>query len=128
MGRNKVGRSKANRRAGSGGGSDRKSAQLARQVQRRLDLVFGGEITDPIMEGVYVVNVVAEPGGALLVHLLVPATSDLEQVREHLETIKGRLRAEVAEEITRRKAPFLRYMLTSARALEPRDGADDPPT
>lgn len=119
-----MGRSKHNRRGEAPAGSDRKSAQLARQVQRRLDLVFGGEIDDPVLDGVYVMNVIPEPGGAtFLVHLLVPADTDLEQAREHLEPIKGRLRAEVAEEITRRKTPFLRYMLTSAGALQKTDRA-----
>lgn len=67
---------------------------------------------DDVLSEVWIIAV--EPGGDpnhLLVWLGAPAGLSPGQVQSRLEKVSGRLRSEVAEAITRKKAPLLTFVL-----------------
>jgi ribosome-binding factor A len=98
--------------------SERKIRQLCRQVHQRVDLVLAGELDDPILDGLWVVDVQPEPGGAaLLVTVAAPDSAELGPIRASLDAARGRLRSEVAAAITRKKTPHLRFAVIPERAL-----------
>ncbi|MFO7562601.1 MAG: hypothetical protein R6X02_08145 [Enhygromyxa sp.] len=98
--------------------TERKIRQLCRQVHERLDLVLAGELDDPTLDGLWVVDVQPEPGGtAMLVTVAAPDDAELEPVRASLDALRGRLRAEVAAAINRKRTPHLRFALIPDRAV-----------
>jgi ribosome-binding factor A len=97
---------------------ERKIRQLCRQAHQRLDLVLAGELHDPNLDGLWVVDVQPEPGGAaLLVTVAAPDGAELEPIRASLDAIRGRLRSEVAAAITRKRTPHLRFAVIPELAL-----------
>jgi ribosome-binding factor A len=105
---------------------ERKIRQLCRQVHQRVDLVLAGELDDPTLDGLWVVEVQPEPGGAaLLITLAAPDHAELEPIRASLDAVRGRLRAEVASAITRKRTPHLRFVVIPQRALQLAGGVDE---
>jgi ribosome-binding factor A len=97
---------------------ERKVRQLCRQAHQRLDLVLAGELEDPTLDGLWVVDVQPEPGGAaLLVTVAAPDGAELEPIRASLDALRGRLRSEVAAAITRKRTPHLRFAVIPQGAL-----------
>ena len=98
--------------------NERKVRQLCRQVHQRVDLVLAGELDDPTLDGLWVVEVQPEPGGAaLLITVAAPDDAELEPIRASLDALRGRLRSEVAAAITRKRAPHLRFAVIPQQAL-----------
>ena len=95
-------------------------------MQEQLELVFG-ELEDPVLEGVTLLGVEQEPGGRTLrALLLVPSGRESGEVHAHLDGVRGRLRAEIAAAIHRKRTPQLGFVLIPADALRARDSeADD---
>jgi ribosome-binding factor A len=89
----------------------RKVDQLCRQVEERIGLVLAGEVDDPALQDLYVVEVVPEPGsGRLIVRLASPpglAQPDVAEVLPRLDALRPYLRGEVAEAIHRKRTPDL---------------------
>lgn len=97
---------------------ERKVRQLCRQIHQRLDLVLAGELDDPTLDGLWVVEVQPEPGGtALLITVAAPDDAELELIRASLDGLRGRLRSEVAAAITRKRTPHLRFAVIPERAV-----------
>jgi ribosome-binding factor A len=97
---------------------DRKLAQLCRQAHERIDLVLAGDLSDPNLEGVWVLDVNPEPGSsALLVTLVAPDDANLPNVEASLDAVRGLLRSEVAAGISRKRTPHLRLIVIPERAL-----------
>jgi ribosome-binding factor A len=108
---------------------EHKTIQLCRQVARTLDLVLGGEISDPVLNGLTVTQVVPAPNAS---HLLVTLTTvcadeklnDVVDVLARLESASGQLRTAVASAITRKRAPQLSFQVVPGLYLEtPNDGS-----
>jgi ribosome-binding factor A len=100
------------------GRAERKLAQLCRQAHERIELVLAGDLSDPNLEGLWVLDVSPEPGGtALLVTLVAPDEAPLRAVEASLEAVRGLLRSEVAADITRKRTPHLRLVVIPERAL-----------
>ena len=98
--------------------SHRKLAQLCRQAHERIDLVLAGDVSDPNLEGLWVLDVSPEPGGtALLVTLVAPDDADLRAVETSLDAVRGLLRSEVAAGISRKRTPYLRLVVIPEPAL-----------
>ena len=98
---------------------DHKTSQLCRQVARTLDLVLGGELCDPVLNGLTVTQVIPTPNAS---HLLVTLTSvcddepiDVVDALTRLDTVSGQLRTAVAHAITRKRAPRLSYQIAGGR-------------
>ena len=88
---------------------DRKLDQLCRQVEHALQIVFP---TVRVPCDACISSVVPAPNaGRLRVMIGVPANCDHAPVTEELERCKGYLRTEVAQAISRRRAPELVFSI-----------------
>jgi ribosome-binding factor A len=90
---------------------DRKTLQLCSQVADTLNLVLSGECADEFLQCLQVVEVRPAPDASQLLVLVSPSSvdpvPDPAAVMQHLAAANGRLRAEVASAIVRRRAPKL---------------------
>jgi len=99
---------------------ERKILQLCRQVERRLSLVFAGEIEDPALDGLVVQSVTAVAGaGVLKVDVALPDDRDETLVMRRLGAASSLLRGEVAAAIHRKRTPRLVFSLTSSIGCDP---------
>ena len=99
---------------------------MCRQVQRRLDIALGGELQDPVLQGLWVNAVRPEPGGrSLLVQVIVNEASRVAQVRTHLDAARGLLRSEIAGALHRKRTPHLHFVVMPVEALTPPQEVDD---
>jgi ribosome-binding factor A len=101
---------------------DYKPLQLCRQVQRVLNLEFEARGGHPALGGLYVQCVSPAAGAAhLLVHVVIPSGQSAAQVLHAIDQVAPALRLEVAQAITRKRAPRLTY-LPAADGKEVDDG------
>jgi ribosome-binding factor A len=89
----------------------RKAKQLCRQVAETLDLVLSGDSRDELLQSLHVLSVVPAPNSS---RMLVTVSADLppedynrRKILERLDEQTGRLRAEVAASIHRKRVPSL---------------------
>ncbi len=89
----------------------RKARQLCRQVSDTLDLVLSGDCRDEVLQSLRVISVLPAPNSS---RLLVTVAADLpieqfdrRQILDALDDQAGRLRAEVAATIHRKRVPVL---------------------
>jgi ribosome-binding factor A len=98
--------------------------QLCSQVADTLNLVLSGECADEFLQCLQVVAVRPAPDASQLLVLVSPSSvdpvPDPVKVMQHLAVASGRLRAEVAAAIVRRRAPKLvfQYVATNAAGEE----------
>jgi ribosome-binding factor A len=89
----------------------RKAKQLCRQVAETLGLVLSGECRDELLQSLHVLSVVPAPNSSrLLVTVsadLPPEDYDRRKILDQLDEHIGRLRAEVAASIHRKRVPSL---------------------
>lgn len=94
---------------------DRKAQQLCGQVARTLSYVLSGESGDEILSRLDVVSVLPAPDTSqLLVTVALCVGSEpasREEILRRLNAAQGRLRAEVASAITRKRAPRLLFQV-----------------
>jgi ribosome-binding factor A len=93
----------------------RKAKQLCRQVADTLDLVLSGDCRDERLQALRVISVVPAPHSS---RLLVTVSADLpsgmldrQEILELLGQQTGRLRAEVAASIHRKRVPALVFQV-----------------
>jgi ribosome-binding factor A len=91
--------------------AQRKAWQFCRQVQRVLNLALAdGNVGDDI-GGLFVEDVLPAPDcGRLLVHVFIPVGTPVADAISALRRETPRLRSEVAEAITRKRAPELAFV------------------
>ncbi|WP_040592156.1 ribosome-binding factor A [Schlesneria paludicola] len=110
---------------------DRKDWQLCRQVFETLSYVMSGACGDDILRGVIVVEVSPAPDARRLLVRVCPLPGDTDfnpiLVMERLTHATGRLRAEVARSISRRKVPELLFRVVADQSSVARaqGGKDD---
>ena len=94
---------------------DYKATQLCKQVAETLSLVLSGEFDDELLHSLHVVSVDPAPDASqLAVTLRADIGShqfDAQEIMDRLIAVSGRLRAEVASAITRKRAPRLVFRL-----------------
>ncbi|HEX4142196.1 MAG TPA: hypothetical protein VHY91_01490 [Pirellulales bacterium] len=99
--------------------SHRKAQQLCHQVADTLSLVFSGELGQELRD-LRIVAVTPAPDASQLLVLVAPALAtdrvDPDAVAASLAAAAGRLRAEVAGAITRRRAPKLLFQFVDAQS------------
>jgi ribosome-binding factor A len=93
---------------------DRKALQLCEQVKEALTWVLGSVMDDERLMLSYVQAVEPLPGGRLLVKVAVPADVPITEAMTSLAAAAPALRVEVAQAVTRRKAPELVYLAVPA--------------
>jgi ribosome-binding factor A len=91
----------------------RKAKQLCRQVAETLDMILSGECHDETLQSLHVLSVVPAPNAS---RLLVIARADLPEeqfdrdaIMAQLDAQSGRLRAEIAASIHRKRTPLLTF-------------------
>ncbi len=93
----------------------RKCLQLCGQVARTLAAVLAGECGDDLLRDLVVESVTPAPNaGRLLVTVSLAPSADpalADSAAERLERARGRLRAEVAAAVHRRRVPDLLFRL-----------------
>jgi ribosome-binding factor A len=93
----------------------RKGLQLCGQVARTLAAVLAGECADELLRDLVVESVTPAPNaGRLLVTVALAPSADpglADRAAERLERARGRLRAEVAAAVHRRRVPDLVFRL-----------------
>jgi ribosome-binding factor A len=112
-GRRDRGEGSTGRRAHAHAHARHKTMQLCRQVQRALSLALSGECGDELLRAVWIDEVVPAPDASrLMVRLIVPARARATpaDVMQNVARAQGRLRAEVAKAITRKRAPELFFL------------------
>ena len=106
------------------GKRDRKTLQLCRQIAETLDQVLTGEVGNPVIAGLQVVDVQPAPDASqLLVLVQQPIgerTISPDQVLEELSRASGMLRSAVTSAITRRRAPKLLFQVLAAPSPDSR--------
>lgn len=98
---------------------EHKTRQLCRQAQHALCLALG-ECADEVLQRIYIVDVTTlahDP--RLLVHVMVPQDMPLAEALAHLNAAAVRLRAAVAEAITRKRAPELTFIPAAPEEVRP---------
>lgn len=95
--------------------AQRKVQQLCRQVEERLGLVLAGEVEDPALQDLYIVDVTPEPGGGRMVVRMAraPGTADVSpaDIVARLEALRPFLRTEIAAAIHRKRTPDLIFQI-----------------
>ncbi len=93
-----------------------KATQLCKQVAETLSLVLTGEFDDELLQSLHVVSVDPAPDASQLAVTLRADIGggqfDSQEILSRLTAVTGRLRAEVASAITRKRAPKLLFRLT----------------
>lgn len=107
-------------RRGRGGSaaepSGRKAMQLCHQVAVTLSEVLA-ECGDPVLQGLRVLNVEPSPDASrLAVALACDDDEALSRVEDHLARASGHLRGEIAQAVTRKRAPVLVYRVAQDEA------------
>jgi ribosome-binding factor A len=100
---------------------NRKALQLCSEVARVLSYVLAWELGDELLSSLCVESVVPAPDSSrLLVTVSVAAPPDanlIEEVLARLRQITGRLRAEVATAIHRRRVPELTFCAVARKEV-----------
>ena len=90
---------------------NRKDWQVCRQVFETLNYVLSGDSHDDVLRSLLVCEVVPAPDATRLLVTVQPLDvdggTDLAVILQRLQQATGRLRAEVARSISRRKVPEL---------------------
>jgi ribosome-binding factor A len=106
------------RKSGFSERSGRKSHQLCAQVADTLSQIFGGECGDDILQSLTVLDVTPAPDSSQLLVQLGPISPEIvlaaDVVNAALDRAAGWLRTEVAEAITRKRAPRLMFRYVPA--------------
>jgi ribosome-binding factor A len=91
--------------------AQRKARQFCRQVQRALNLALADCNAGDGASGLFVEDVFPAPDcGHVLVHVVIPAASAVDDALSALRRDAPRLRSEVAMAITRKRAPELTFV------------------
>ena len=106
---------------------DRKALQLCGQVANTLHLALA-DSNDDLLRNLHVLRVAPAPDTSQLLVIVAPATADAaldpRAVLARLAAASGRLRAEVAAAITRRRAPKLLFQFAATHETS---GSNDTP-
>lgn len=101
----------------------RKDLQLCREVARTLNHALAWEIGDELLSNLQVEAVLPAPNASRLLALVSFTTPvneiDVGKAQQRLEQFTGRLRAEVAAAIHRRRVPELTFRIQASGSVLP---------
>lgn len=92
---------------------DYKNRQLCKQAARMLSLVFAGELGDPMLQNLDVVNVLTKKDSPFL-YVSISCSNTISKQEENLilnrlQAIQGYLRCVIAGSVKRKQAPALAF-------------------
>jgi len=95
-----------------------KAKQLCKEAKHSLSLVLAGELSDPVLQNLDVVDVTTDENGQFLLVTLSHVASGLTLsdmcIENKLQTIQGFLRAQIAQSVKRKRVPALKFRITRA--------------
>ena len=102
-------------RSGNRNPKSHKNQQLGKEARHILSMVFAGEFSDPVFQGLEVFDVSASDDGQfLIVSLAVTDASvliDEVQILEKCQAVQGYLRSAIASAVKRKRIPMLKFEL-----------------
>lgn len=106
----------------------RKDWQLCRQIFETLNYVLSGDSHDEVLQGLLVSEVVPAPDATRVLVTVQALDPEVEigLILTKLQSAIGRLRAEVARSISRRKVPDLSFqVMCPSSPLSQQEGGDE---
>lgn len=98
-----------------------KSMQLCKKVKQSLAMILAGELGDPVLQNLEVVDVSSNTDGQFLLVSVEQMDTDLttseQQIFNKLQTLQGYLRTEIAASIKRKRVPALKFSLVKFEAV-----------
>ncbi len=92
-----------------------KSQQLCKEAKHTLSLVLAGELSDPTLQNLGVVDVTTNDDGQFLFvsvsHIDTGIVPDENQTLNKLQAIQGYLRSAIAQSVKRKRVPALKFQL-----------------
>jgi len=83
-----------------------------------LSLVLTGEVSDPALQNIEVIDITANEDGQFLfvsvAHIASGVAPDEKQMLNKLKTIQGYLRSAIAQSVKRKRVPALKFQLVLA--------------
>jgi len=92
-----------------------KGKQLGKEARHMLSMVFAGELSDPVLQNLEVIDVSASDDGQFLIVSLAATGTGFEfdetQVLEKCQAVQGYLRSAIASSVKRKRVPTLKFEL-----------------
>ncbi len=92
-----------------------KSMQLCKEAKRFLSLVLTGELADPLLQQLQVIDVATDEEGQFLIVTLNTTNPDLvldeAETMSRLQQIQGYFRSVIAQSVKRKRVPTLKFSL-----------------
>ncbi len=92
-----------------------KGQQLCKEAKHTLSLVLAGELSDPTLQNLEVVDVTTNEDGqflyVLVSHIDTGIAPDENQILNKLHAIQGYLRSAIAQSVKRKRVPALKFKL-----------------
>lgn len=102
-----------------------KSEQLSKEALHTLNMVFAGELSDPVFEDLSVLDVTTSDDGQFLTVTLSVSDPKLMSmdslILEKCQSIQGYLRATIARSVQRKRVPALKFKFVLAQNKENSD-------
>ena len=98
-----------------------KVTQLCAQVERSLALTLAGDCQDPILNNLYVYDVIPAPDASRLlvrVSCRLASLDELAAVYDALTRAKGLMRTAIAAELNRKRTPELSFVVITPEQEE----------
>ena len=96
-------------------GQNYQNDRLCKQIEKTLMLIFSGCLMDSGFDGLFVDSVRPDPDISSLMVTIMPLYNDPlpdpEKIKLFLESVKGYLRNEVAQEISRKRMPDFKFSI-----------------
>ncbi len=95
-----------------------KGQQLCKEAKHTLSLVLAGELSDPTLQNLEVVDVTTNEDGQFLYvsvsHIDTGIAPDEHQILIKLQAIQGYLRSAIAQSVKRKRVPAFKFKLVRA--------------
>ncbi len=95
-----------------------KVKQLCKEAKHTLSLVLAGELYDPLLKDMDIVEVTADENGQFLcvsmIHVDTGAEPDENLILNKLQAIQGYLRSTIAQSVKRKRVPTLKFKILRA--------------
>jgi len=92
---------------------DQKSSRLCNEVSKVLSLVLAGDMGNPVLQALQVMNVSTESGGEFLnirlAHYETHFNVNEQQLISELKRVQGYLRSAISQRINRKRVPALKF-------------------
>lgn len=96
----------------------RKAEQLRVAIQRALSTALDCDVDDPLLDDLYVDDVVVEPGGSFAALFVTERVQELDSIQERLREAAPVFRTALADSLTRKRVPNVTLFVIPPRERE----------